>query len=373
MGKRELVLIALFVLVGAVVYQVTAPPLAPGQEGFSLGGVFQHVRRTIQGRRARATVESTRTEPLTAEITEVRVNLRSADLTVIGEDRQDAAFALSTSSNGTDDDDAKRLAGQTTLRIERSGAGLVVTIDFPRDGVQQAKLGMRVPRRLALRVESKSGRLDVSEIAALTVKGNRGDSTITNIAGEVDIVQRGSALRVTRAGSLRLNAINADADVTGVAGVVSVDANGGQIQLAAIAGPLDFKSRNADLRLREAPELKAPLRVDMQGGELDIEGLRTEARIDGRNTEIRVLQDTAAPLTVYNTGDDVVVGLPPGGYTLDAIATDGGISSDDGSIKVTGDDREKRVAGPMRGGGPALTIRTTRGRIDLRKPAAAGK
>jgi len=68
-----------------------------------------------------------------------------------------------------------------------------------------------------------------------------------------------------------------------------------------------------------------------------------------------------------------VVGLPPGGYTLDAIATDGGISSDDGSIKVTGDDREKRVAGPMRGGGPALTIRTTRGRIDLRKPAAAGK
>jgi len=373
MGKRELVLIALFVIVGAVVYQVTAPPLAPGQEGFSLGRVIQNVRRGIQGRRARATVESARTEPLATEITELRVNLRAADLTVTGEDRPDAAFTLSVSSNGTDEEDAKRLAGMTTMKIERSGSGLVVGIVFPRDGLQQAKLAIRLPKRLALRVESKSGRLDVSDVAGLTVKGNRGDCTVKNIAGEADLVQRGGALQLSGAGTLRLNAINAESVVAGVSGVVSVDANGGQVQLSSIGGPLDVKSRNTEVRLRGVAELKAPLRVDMQGGELDIEGLRTEARIDGRNTDMRVLQEKAAPLTVYNNGDDVVVGLPPGGYTLDAIATDGSLNSDDSTVKVTGDDREKRAMGTIRGGGPALTIRATRGRIDLRKPVVAGK
>ena len=373
MGKRELVLIAIFVIAGAVVYQVTAPPLAPGQEGFSLGRVIQNVRRGIQGRRARATVESTRTEPLAAGVTELRINVRSADLTLTGEDRPDAAFALSVSSNGTDDEDAKRLAGMTTLKIERAGSGLVVGIVYPRDGLQQAKLTIRLPKTLAARVESKSGRLDASDLAGLTVKGNRGDSTIKNIAGEADIMQRGGALQLSDAGSLRLNAINAESNVTRIAGIVSVDANGGQIQLSSVGGPLDVKSRNTEVRLREAPELKAPLRIDMQGGELDIEGLRTEARIDGRNTDMRVLQDKAAPLTVYNNNDDVVVGLPPGGYTLDAIATDGGLNSEDSTLKVTGDDREKRVMGAVRGGGPALTIRATRGRIDLRKPVVAGK
>ena len=39
MGKRELLLVVGFVIVGVVVYQVTAPPPAPGERGFSLGAV----------------------------------------------------------------------------------------------------------------------------------------------------------------------------------------------------------------------------------------------------------------------------------------------------------------------------------------------
>src|SRR5262245_48519536 len=125
MGKRELVLILAFVLVGAVVYQVTAPPLAPGQEGFSFGRLIQHIRRNVQGRRAQASVESSRTEPLEASLTELRATLMGTDLTVIGEDREDASFALTVSSNGTDPADAQRLAGLATLKIERTASALV--------------------------------------------------------------------------------------------------------------------------------------------------------------------------------------------------------------------------------------------------------
>jgi len=45
MGKRELVLVVGFVLLGVVVYQFTAPPPPPGSEGFSVGGLIRHIRR----------------------------------------------------------------------------------------------------------------------------------------------------------------------------------------------------------------------------------------------------------------------------------------------------------------------------------------
>jgi hypothetical protein len=370
MGKRELVLIAVFVAFGIVVFQLTAPPLAPGQEGFSIGRVIQNVRRNMQGRRARAAVETSRTEAIPADVTELRFSLRNTDLTIVGEDRADAAFAMTISSNGTDDQDARRLAALTTLKVEHAASGLAVSIDYPRDGLQTSVLTVRVPKRLAARVEAKSGRLEVSGVAALTSKGNRGDTVVKNVAGEVDLTQRGAALRLTGAGSLRLNAINGDSEVADVRGVTSVDASSAKLELSGIVGPLDVKCRNTDVRLRDAASTKPPLRLDMQSGELNVEGLRTEARIDGRNSEIRITVARPAPLTVYNIGDDITVSLPAGGYTLDAVATDGTISSEDTAVQVTGDDREKHAAGAIRGGGPALTLRATRGRIELR---TAGK
>ncbi len=38
MGKRELLLIGVFLVLGMGVYQMTAPPPKPGQEGFSFDG-----------------------------------------------------------------------------------------------------------------------------------------------------------------------------------------------------------------------------------------------------------------------------------------------------------------------------------------------
>ena len=45
MGKRELLLIVCFVIVGAGVYQVTAPEPGPGQRGFSFSRFLEAARR----------------------------------------------------------------------------------------------------------------------------------------------------------------------------------------------------------------------------------------------------------------------------------------------------------------------------------------
>jgi hypothetical protein len=98
-----------------------------------------------------------------------------------------------------------------------------------------------------------------------------------------------------------------------------------------------------------------------------IEGLRTEARIDGRNSNIDVTLDAAAPITIYNLGA-IRVTAPPGGYTLDAVTTEGRINMDDGEVTPS-EGADPHATGPVRGGGPTLTLRATRGSITIRKPA----
>jgi hypothetical protein len=111
------------------------------------------------------------------------------------------------------------------------------------------------------------------------------------------------------------------------------------------------------------------LRVNSTGGEIRIDGLRTEARLDGRNTDIDVSLAAPALVTIYSLGE-IRVTAPPGGYTLDAVATEGRLNLDDGDGEVKpSEGTDPRASGPVRGGGPTLTLRSTRGSITVRKPA----
>ena len=47
MGKRELLLVLGFAVVGTVIYQLTARPAAEGARHFSLSAIVDHVRRVI--------------------------------------------------------------------------------------------------------------------------------------------------------------------------------------------------------------------------------------------------------------------------------------------------------------------------------------
>ena len=371
MGKRELVLIAAFALAGVLVYQFTAPPLPAGQQGFSLARVFRNVRRGIAGQNVRAVVNSSRTEPVEASITELRVNVRVLDLKVIGEDRADALFEMGVQSNGEDEADARQLAQRTALTVDHAGAGLLASIDFPKEGIQRATLTVHVPHRLALRVESMVGHLEAGGVASADIKGNRGDTRLSDIAGEVSVGHRSGTLAIDGIGSLRVEQVGGEGTIARVRGVCSVNATRADLTLSDIIGPLDIKTVGSDITLREVAGLKPPFRADMQSGALIVEGLRTEARVDGRDTSIKIALERAVPLTVYSTSDDIRITPAAGGYTLDATATDGHVNIEDGALKASGDDREQRANGTVRGGGPTMTLRATRADITVAKPGSS--
>jgi hypothetical protein len=376
MGKRELVLIAVFVVLGFGVYQVTAPPPPPGSEGISFSGIFQNMKRGIQGSRESATGDSQQTLPVDAALREVRVNVsRQSDLTVTGEDRQDVSAEFHVTARGFDQAEAKTAANATKLKVEQVGDALVVSLDnsaarsLPRNSnIREMVILLKVPRRLALRVEPHNGRLVASRIAAAEIMGSRGETRLMGLAGRLVLTHSGGTLEIDDVPSLKLNARNSRGTVKHVNGPMTLDATGGELAISEIAGPLEIEARNTEISLDGLKALKGPLRINSTGGELRVDGLRTEARIDGRNTDIEVALAAPAPVTIYNLGA-IRVTAPPGGYALDAATSEGRITLDDAGPKPS-EGNDQRAAGAVRGGGPTLTVRATRGAITIEKPAA---
>lgn len=374
MGKRELVLISVFVLLGIGVYHVTAPPPVPGSEGISVSSIFRNMKREIHGSRESATADSLQTVACDATVRELRVNIpRTSDLTVTGEDRDDVSVEFHATARGFDQAEAKAAAKAPVLRAERVGDAIVVLLDgsaahaLPRNGgMVQMTIVLRVPRRLTLRIEPHTGPLTASNLAAADIMGSRGETRIRQFAGRVALTHSGGELEIDHVAALKLSARNSRGSVKQVAGPMAVDANGGNLTITDIVGPLEIESRNADLKLDGLKALKVPLRINSNGGELRIVGLRSEARIDGRNATIEVVMAAPAPVTIYNVGA-LRVTPPPGGYTLDASASEARITIEDGDIKPS-EGPDARAAGAVRGGGPTITLRSTRGIITIGKP-----
>jgi hypothetical protein len=375
MGKRELVLIALFVVLGAGVYQLTAPPAPPGSE-LSVGGLFQRMRRGVQGARETASADSHQAVAVAPGISLIRVALpRPSDVTLTGTDGDQITVETRVSARGFDQAEAKAAAGSVQVTVAPGDATtMVLTGNWsdrrggPAGFVTQVALTIAIPRRLHVTMQPHIGLLTVSDVAAFECMSSRGETHVTGTTGSVQLGHAGGAIEVKGGTSLKLTTRNGRGEVHGIQGATHVDATGSRLVISEISGTLEIETRNSDITLEKIAALQAPFRYNGNGGSLRVDGLRVESRIDGRSTDVDVRLAAAAPVTIYNLGA-IVVTAPPGGYTLDAQASEGRITSDDPGIALT-EGPDSKATGKVRGGGPALTLRATRGRIDVRHASA---
>lgn len=377
MGKRELFIAVAFVVLGFGVYRFTAPPGDPSGTGFSVSRIINELRREIRGQSASAEHTATTTHPVPGTVTEIRLTFAIGAVTIVGEARDDIEAEMHVRSTGSDTDEALRLAKASTVKFDEAGAALIVAGDFPVAGRQTPTLRLKVPARLAVRMDEKGATLDISSVASVLIGGGRGPSTLQRIAGAVTVTQRGSEITIRDVGSLRLTTTGgAEARVSGVRGDAAFDLQGGDLRAEDLRGALEVESRSAELHFDKIDQLKGPVRVNANMGEVVFIGLRADTRIDGRRTGIRVEHAGGAPLAVYSEGDDVVeITLPDTGYSVDALAKGGRVSLDTAlegvGLKVEtadadGGNEESRVKGEVKGGGALVTVRATRGDVVLR-------
>jgi hypothetical protein len=378
MGKRELLLVLCFVIVGVVVYHVTAPAPGPGDRGLSIRRLIEAARREVGGNRATAELTTTTSHMLSPELTELRIMGQISELAVQGEDRSDVESTLYVSSRAYNDDEAKQYAQQSKLVADQTASALILRMQFPTPGRQRSTLKLKVPKRLHVRVEPGSSTLEVKNVAAVEIAGTRGETKLSGISGRVEVSHRGGEVTIEDAGSLEFNGRSGSLKLTGVRGDTRIKMEGGgEISATNLAGGLDIESRNTEVTLENLEPTRGPIRVTTIGGSVTIKGLKSEARIDGRNADLKVAMVAAAPVSIYNENATLELSPPPGGFNLDAVVIEGRITPDNVAEELrltvtrTEQPREARLVGPVKGGGPTITIRSTRGDLELQREEKA--
>lgn len=301
-------------------------------------------------------------------------------IAVTGDDRSDISAEFHVRSNGYDKAEAEQLAKESTLKFDEAGGVLIIATDFPEEGVQRPTLRLKVPSHLGIKVDDKNGEMTITNVDRVGMGISRAATTITDVKGAVSLTQRGSTATITDVGSLKLtSAAGARVRVAQVHGDVTLSLQGGEFRGEGLTGALEVESRTTDVQFDTVDGLRGPIRVNANLGKVTFNGLKTDARIDGRETEIRVSMAAPAPLAIYNEGEEPIeVAVPPGGFTVDALSINGTITVagelEQAGLRVVAPPggepadrrRETRLNGSIRGGGPTITLRSQRGDIELR-------
>ncbi len=367
MGKRELLLILVFVVVGVVVYQVSAPPAAKGG-GFSLGDFARRALREMRSEDFSAERKTEQTHTLGAAIQEIRVR-GVQRVSVIGEARSDVASELVVSSSGVDQAEAERLAAAAALEADATPNAVVFTVDYPRDGRQQAHLTLRVPARLRARVEDIRGEIRASDIAGVYLASTRAETTLTNIKGPVEGEHRSGDIAITGGADVRLRIRSVDLRMERITGSTVLDMTGGELKAGILEGPIEIEARSADIEVESA---SGSVKVNAVGGSVTLGGLRQTVRCDGQRTDVRLRLDKPVAVTAFTSDGTLELTAPKsGGILLDAAATGGDIRLDGFDLPVQSDGSTKRATGSLTGGGPTVSLRTTGGDIVVRAASGA--
>ncbi|HUF49161.1 MAG TPA: DUF4097 family beta strand repeat-containing protein [Vicinamibacterales bacterium] len=339
MGKRELLIVVGFLVAGAVVYQFTAPPPAEGRS-FTLRRLIDEIRSDIRRDSTNATVTVTGTLDVSRAVEEVRLSGINGRVEVHGEDRDDVAYEVRVHSTGPDATLAESYARRSVLIEDDLGKSIWLRMDYPPEGQQRSEITLRLPRRMALRLEGGNA-ISINALRALRLEAVTGEAVIDDVA-ELGGTHRNGRLTVTGAGSVSLTLTSSRATFTGVSGPIALRASRGETHISDSTGAVEIEQTSNELRLVGHD---GTITISGTGGEVYVEQPQREVRVDVRNTEVSVTLDRAVPVTVLTTNQPIVLrlaGPPP--IVLDARITDRGtITADDFQLMPTVDGNQSSI------------------------------
>jgi len=365
MGKRELLIIAAFIAIGVVAFEVSAPP-APEGRSFSLARFFDAARRNMRGNSAVASTTLTGDIPLASSVTEVRISGANRGVHVVGEDRTSIAYELHVESDGPDDATALASAKRASLKQDDLGTSLALTVTYPKEGQQWGALVMRVPARLAVRVGGGGG-ADVSAVRSVDLDQVSGATSIREISGAVTGSHRNGDLAIENVGAADLNLASSRAKITGVEHNIVMTSRSGRVDISGAKGVIEIDENNQEITIHNPA---GSVRVTGTAGHVTVDEPKQEVKVDCRRTEVELTLSQSVPATLLTTDETIrltLAGTPQ--IALDAAASEGGvIHAEDLGLDVKSEEGEQRVTHNF-GASPTarVTLRSARGNIVIRK------
>jgi hypothetical protein len=318
MGKRELLLVLAFALIGTGVYQLTVVRRQTDRQ-FSLRTAIESLR---PGRRDRATASVHRTGalPVDAGVTELKLAGFST-VVLTGEDRADVAYDVTFESNGADEAAARGATDQASIVSERLGAVFVVTTRGVAGSRLNANATLKIPARLQVTIEN-TRTADIRGVAAVALFRMTGEAQLQSIHGLVSGSHRNGRLTISNAGRVDVAIISSDLELSDVHEGVRLAFRNGSARLAKTQGLVDIDGESYRLVMTEAA---STVKVAGADAEVRLERPRGPVRLETRRTSVFVEVDRPVPMMIYTTERKLEVQvddtLP---VTIDARAIDGG-------------------------------------------------
>jgi hypothetical protein len=318
MGKRELLIILGIVATGVAIQWVTAAPPVD-EPRFSLSRTIASWRREAASGAATARVTHTGAFPAPTTLTEIRV-LSPGPVKVIGEPRGDLAYTLTVDANGPDETTARAHGQATRLKPDDLGSALSLAVDAPNGVRPRTTIELRVPARLAVRLETGS-EAAVTGVTSVYLGGVVGDTVVADILGTVTGSHRNGALSVSAAGGVSMTLVGSKGTFTSITGASAVTARNGSARFIGTAGPVDLEADAAEVHVDGA---EGPVRVRGSAGTFSIDRPQADLRVDVRRASVEVTIDRAVPVTIFTTDRPITLRLDPVAVEIDAMTTDGG-------------------------------------------------
>jgi hypothetical protein len=365
MGKRELLLISGFAVVGLVIYQLTMPATADTGGGFAAW--WARVRSHVQDRWVERRFDRKEDAAVPAATRTVALELDRGTVAIIGETRETIAIELSGVVYGADEQLAAALERQIELTRTTDGAVMRMKLTLPKrdnaDRRPRVQLTVRVPARLGVEIRMNGGELDVTSVASVHVAKASGRMRFATVTGAVTGELGPGELDIERVGSIAIETQRCQVRIANVAGTLEAEARRGDFRARGIGGAAHLEGHDIE---GELEDLAGPLKLTGSGGEVRVRDVRGPITAQTERTTLKFNPGTAVAISATTEDDSIELTLPAGGVVLEAVATDGDIRAPDGLLTVQRDGEDAKANATLRGGGPRIVLRTSSGNITVR-------
>ncbi|MCK6619476.1 MAG: DUF4097 family beta strand repeat protein [Calditrichaceae bacterium] len=241
-------------------------------------------------------------------------------------------------------------------------------VDFSHQGKD-----VRVEARVKNRREDRHGGWRVQFIIKTPRKYNvnlntaGGSITVGDLEGEVVAETAGGSLNFGNIkGPVRGRTAGGSISLDGCTGAADIKTSGGSINIGEVDGDVNARTSGGSISIRQA---KGSVLAETSGGSIDVDEVmgNIEASTSGGSVEATIskqpkgdcrLETSAGSVTVYLAGEVAV--------DLDARSSWGKVECDFPVSERSGSE-ESALMGKINGGGPKLALRTSSGKVRIRK------
>jgi DUF4097 and DUF4098 domain-containing protein YvlB len=325
-----------------------------------------------------------------------RITIRNGrgSISVHSSDESQIRVAGKKNAKGWNETEARKLADHASVEIAANGDGYEIHPAGTGDSRLSLDLEVSVPKKSALTIRNEKGDVTVSDMATpVTIISGTGDIEVRNTSGDVSIDTHKGDIKVSDTnGNVKIAGNGGEVNVSSATGGLTLDGEFfGPITADKVAKGVRFISQRTDLTLTQLSGhleagsgnleiTDAPGNLSLRTNRYDvtIENAGGKVKVDNRdgNVELRFSSPPKEDIEVSNAAAGITLTLP-GSASFDILADCH--SCDDINSEFSAESLKKtstesgdfHLEGKYGGGrGPKITLKTSYGSMALRRTSS---